>query len=265
MLANRIHDIYVLESLSDLDTVVHRLHPRAKLIITFIYIVAVVSFNRYDVLGLTPFFIYTAIVCALAELPMKTLHRRFLIALPFCAFAGLTNLLLNRQPAFALGDIEITYGLLSLIAILLRTYLCVMAVFILIATTPFSGLTRELRRMRAPQLFVMLIEMIYRYIGVLIDEAGNMATAYRLRSVKTKGITMKDMGPFIGQLALRSFDRGERVYAAMVCRGFGGEFPERAPVKMKACDILALCLMCAAFAALRLFPVLNMINTLIRM
>ena len=254
MFSNRIHELYVLEELSDRKTLAHKLHPRVKLLITFAYIVIVVSFGRYDVLGVVPFFFYTAIICALAELPIKTLHKRFLIALPFCAFAGLTNLFLNQQVAFVIGGAEITYGLFSMTAIILRTYLCVMAVFILISTTPFPSLTRELRRMRVPQIFVILIEMIYRYIGVLISEAGNMNIAYKLRSVKTKGIAMKDMGPFVGQLALRSFDRGERVYAAMTCRGFGGEFPQHAPVRMNAADVCITTLLCAAFALLRIFP-----------
>ena len=254
MLSNKIHELYILEELSDKDTPVHKLHPRAKLLTTFAYIVAVVSFGRYDLLGVVPFFLYTAIACALAELPMSTLHRRFLIALPFCAFAGITNLFLNREPAFALGPAEVTYGMLSLAAILLRTYLCVMAVFILIATTPFSALTRELRRLRAPQVFITLVEMIYRYIGVLIDEAASMATAYKLRSVARKNIAIQDMGSFAGQLALRSFDRGERVYAAMSCRGFGGEFPERTPTKMTPSDTVTLTLLAAAFIFLRCFP-----------
>ena len=259
MISNRIHELYVLEGLSDRKTPVHRLHPRAKLFITLVYIVAVVSFNRYDVLGEVPFFMYTAIVCALADLPMSILHKRFLIALPFCAFAGVTNFLLNRDIAYVIGGAEITYGLLSLIAIVLRTYLCVMAVFILIGTTPFPSLTRELRRLRIPQIFITLIEMIYRYIGVLIDEAAGMSTSYKLRSVNTKGVAMKDMGAFVGQLALRSFDRGERVYTAMSCRCFGGELPERAPVRMNGRDILIACALCAIFVLLRLFPVLNIL------
>ena len=259
MLSNKIHDLYILEELSDRDTPVHGLHPRAKILITFVYIVFVVSFSRYDVLGPVPFFLYTVIMCSLADLPMKTLNKRFLIALPFCAFAGLTNLLLNQHTALVIGDVEITYGLFSMVAILLRAYLCVMAVFILIASTPFSSLTRELRRLRVPQIFITLIEMIYRYIGVLIDEAGSMNIAYKLRSVNSKGIAMKDMGSFVGQLALRSFDRGERVYAAMVCRGFGGEFPERTPVKMGSGDILVTAFLCAAFVILRFFPPLYLI------
>jgi len=259
MISNRVHELYLLEGLSDRGTAVHRLHPRAKLIITFVYIVAVVSFNRYDVLGEVPFFLYTAIICAIADLPLRILHKRFLIALPFCAFVGLTNLFLDQNIAFMIGGAVITYGLLSLIAIVLRTYLCVMAVFILIATTPFPALTRELRRMRMPRIFITLIEMIYRYIGVLIDEAASMSTAYKLRSVASKNIAMKHMGPFVGQLVLRSYDRGERVYAAMACRGFGGEFPEHTPVRMTVNDILAASLLCAAFVLLRLFPLLNML------
>ena len=259
MLSNKIHELYTIEELSDKNTFFHKTHPRAKLFITFAYICAVVSFGRYDVFGVVPFFIYTAVVCALAELPMKLLHKRFLIALPFCVFAGLTNFLLNQNVAFTIVGTEITYGLLSLTAILFRTYLCVMAVFILIATTPFSSLTRELRRLRVPQIFITLIEMIYRYIGVLIDEAGNMGTAYKLRSVKTKGIAMKDMGSFVGQLALRSFDRGERVYSAMVCRGFGGEFPEHTPVRMNAAEVFIVILICAVFVLLRIFPVLYLL------
>ena len=259
MISNRIHELYVLEELTDRGTTVHRLHPRAKLFITFAYIIAVVSWGRYDFLGLVPFFLYTAIICSLAELPMRTLHKRFLIALPFCAFAGITNLLLDFNIAFTIGSIDITYGFISMVTILLRTYLCVMAVFILIATVPFPSLTRELRRLHVPQIFIMLIEMIYRYIGVLIDEASSMSTAYKLRSVNSKGIAMKDMGAFAGQLALRSFDRGERVYAAMACRGFGGEFPEHEPVRMKAKDIIAVCILIAGFALLRFFPILNMI------
>ncbi|GHU68034.1 cobalt ECF transporter T component CbiQ [Clostridia bacterium] len=259
MLSNRVHDLYVLESLSDGDTVVHRLHPQVKLIATLAFIITIVSFNRYDVLGAVPYFIYPILILSLAELPAGMLHRRFLIALPFCSFAAVTNLILLRETAFVFGGIAFSWGFLSMLAILLRTYLCVMAVFILIATTPFPALTRELRRLHAPKILITLIEMIYRYIGVLIDEAGSMAIAYKLRSVKSKGIAMKDMGSFVGQLAIRSFDRGERIYAAMACRGYGRDIPDTGRTRMAAADIVCMILFCTAFVLLRFFPVLHML------
>ncbi|MDR3305934.1 MAG: cobalt ECF transporter T component CbiQ [Clostridiales Family XIII bacterium] len=260
MIANRVHDLYVLENLSDKDTPIHRLHPGVKILATFVFIIVTVSFNRYDVLGVVPYFLYPTLVMSLAEIPYKLLLSRFLIALPFCAFAGVTNLLLDRQTAFVLGGAAVSFGLLSLITILLRAYLCVMAVFLLIATTPFTSLTRELRRFHVPAVFILLIEMIYRYIGVLVDEASSMSIAYKLRSVDSKGIAMKHMGSFVGQLAIRSMDRGERIYAAMMCRGYSqpthGHPSHSGP---SIADICVCAVLIAAFLLLRVFPVLHML------
>jgi cobalt/nickel transport system permease protein len=65
-----------------------------------------------------------------------------------------------------------------------------------------------------------MFELTYRYIGVLLNEAYSMSIAYSLRSPNRKGIEMRDMGSFTGQLLLRSIDRAERVYNAMKCRGY---------------------------------------------
>jgi len=258
-IGNRVHELYALESLSGRDTAFHRLHPGAKLFFTAAYILAVVSFGRYDVLGCVPYFLYPAVVIPLAGLPALLLLKRFLIALPFCAFAGATNFFLDQNTAFMAGGMAISYGLLSLITILLRTFLCVMAVFILIATTPFPSLTRTLRQLRAPKFFIQLIEMIYRYLGVLAEEAGSMSLAYKLRSAGARGVEMRHMGSFAGQLALRSFDRGERVYSAMLCRGYGQGFPDRERIPFRPADIACSAALIAVFLLLRLFPPLTLL------
>jgi cobalt/nickel transport system permease protein len=73
-----------------------------------------------------------------------------------------------------------------------------------------------------PSLIVIQIMMTYRYMSVLLEETSVMYHAYLLRSPKEKGIKINDMGSFLGQLLLRSFDRAERIYQAMKCRGFEG-------------------------------------------
>ncbi len=62
-----------------------------------------------------------------------------------------------------------------------------------------------------PDIFVTLFEMTYRYIAVLMGEASSMYTAYMLRSTERKGLQMRHMGSFVGQLFIRSYDRAERV------------------------------------------------------
>jgi cobalt/nickel transport system permease protein len=69
-----------------------------------------------------------------------------------------------------------------------------------------------------------VLEMCYRYIAVLFDEAYSMYTAYRLRNCRAKGIALAHAGSFVGCLFLRSVGRAERIYAAMKCRGYDPEF-----------------------------------------
>ena len=217
---NKIYELYALEQLASGSTCIHRLNPLAKLLAAALFIVTVVSFDRYALGRLIPYIFYPALLMALSQTPYTMLFIRFLIALPFCLFAGLSNIILDRNTAFIIGGLTVSRGVISFFVILFKTYLCVMAVLILVSVTKFSELTAELRRLRLPALFIIMFELTYRYIGVLLNEAYSMSIAYSLRSPNRKGIEMRDMGSFAGQLLIRSFDRAERVYNAMKCRGY---------------------------------------------
>lgn len=215
----KICEIYSLEQLSSGCSVVHAVHPFVKLVSTLVYIVCVVSFGRYELSGVVPYIFYPVIAIACAEIPLGMILRRAAIALPFCLLAGISNLIFDRAILLNLGTVGISYGFVSLLAILLRTLLCVSAVLILIAVTPFEELGAELRRLKVPDMLVMLLEMTYRYIGVLLGEASSMIIAHKLRG-GGRGVELMHMGGFAGQLLIRSFDRAERVSAAMKCRGY---------------------------------------------
>jgi cobalt/nickel transport system permease protein len=261
---NGLHNLYALERLSAGTTVVHLLHPAAKLLCAAVFIVAAASFDRYALVDLTPFVFYPAVMMALSETPYSMLVKRFLIALPFCAFAGVSNIIFDRAPAFSLGALTVSLGALSFAALLLRAYLCVMAVLLLIATTRMTELTAQLRRMHTPVMLVTIFELTYRYIGVLLDEAGAMYTAYSLRSANKKGIEMRYMGSFLGQLILRSFDRAERMYAAMRCRGYAlRETPPRGK-NVTARDVAVTAAVCALCVFFRVLPLSRVINAVIR-
>jgi len=222
---NSIPELYALEQLASGKTCVHRLHPTVKLLTTAVFIITVVSFDRYSLGKLVPYIFYPMLMMALSETPYAMLLKRFLIALPFCLFAGIANVLFDRAIAFAIGGITFSCGALSLFTIMFRVYLCVMAVLLLVSATPFAQITGSMRNLRIPHIFIIVFEMTYRYIGVLFKEAHSMYTAYSLRSAASrsgnaKGIEMRDMGSFAGQLLIRSFDRADRVYNAMKCRGY---------------------------------------------
>jgi cobalt/nickel transport system permease protein len=248
---SNIHELYALEQLSGGSTCVHRIHPTVKLLATAAFIIAVVSFDRYSFGRLVPYIFFPALMMAFSETPWAMLLKRFLIALPFCFFAGAANVFLDRAPALIIGGAAISYGVVSLFTILLRVYLCVMAVLVLAAVTPFSEIIYSMRRLKIPHIFVIVFEMTYRYIGVLLEEAYSMYTAYTMRSPNAKGIRMRDMGSFTGQLLIRSVDRSDRVYIAMKCRGYALQTMLKNRKKPAVSDIVFLAVTCFLCALLR--------------
>lgn len=243
-----------IEELAEGSTAVHKLHPMVKLIATVIYIVVVISFNRYNVSGLIPFVFYPVVLMALAEIPYSLVFKRVAMVLPFCAFAGISNIIFDKAIFFTIGGFGITAGMVSFTSILLKTFLTVTAVLVLMATTQIPELTYQLRMLKVPEILVVQLTMTYRYISVLLDETTTMYTAYILRSPQHKGIQMKDMGVFVGQLLLRSFDRAERVYCAMKCRGFEGG------VGYTSYQMPSVASICMLFAVIAVMLALRFIN-----
>jgi cobalt/nickel transport system permease protein len=220
---NSILEIATLEELTQKDTPIHRLQPSIKLLTTVIYLVTIISFNPKQVSGLIPYIFYPIILMALGEIPFMPLFRRLLIALPFTLFTGISNIFFSREIALYFWNIGITDGMVSFCSIFIKTILTVMAVLILISTTSINDLVCVMINFKIPSILVIQIMMTYRYITVLLEEISVMYHAYILRAPKEKGIKLKDTGPFVGQLIIRSFDRADRIYNAMKCRGFDGD------------------------------------------
>jgi cobalt ABC transporter, permease protein CbiQ len=250
-LTESLNKINSLEELSEGNTVIHKLHPMAKMITTIVYMVVVISFDKYDISAMIPLFLYPILMMSLGEIPYRSVLSRLLIALPFSFFAGLSNPFFDREIAVSLIGLPVSYGFLSLISIIIKTVLTVMAVLILIATTPMDKLSSQLIRAKVPKMFVMQIMLTYRYLGLLITEVRNMVTAYHLRSGRQKGIRLVHAGTFMGQLLLRSFERAEKVYLAMKCRGFDGEYRFAASKPVRLWDYCYGILVCCVIVLFR--------------
>ena len=242
-----------LESLATRDTPLHRISPTIKIAATFAYIVAVVSFGVYDFSGLVPFAAYPIIAASAGEIPYGLLFKRTLIALPFVAFAGTANIIFDRAPVELAFGLKITGGMLSFAVLILKTLLTVSAVLVLAATTPLNAIASGLKRFGLPCILVLQFVMTWRYLEVLIDEAERMFHAYVLRSPDGKFVKFKDWPMMAGQLFLRAYDRAERVYGAMQCRGFDARRIHTHNIRETGGEIFGLILFAAACAALRCF------------
>ncbi|MEG1755314.1 MAG: cobalt ECF transporter T component CbiQ [Clostridia bacterium] len=252
-LSRAVDGFHALDELSGMDTSIHRLHPISKALVTLLFVAAVVSSPRLDIAELCPYFLYPLLFAALAEVPVRQVFRRTFPALPFVLFAGISNILFDSAPHLYLGRIAVSRGVVSCLVLVEKTLLSVSAVVLLSATTPSVSLLAGMQRMGMPKILITTCMLCFRYLSLLMDEAGNMMRAYHLRSGRQKGIDMRDMGSFAGQLLLRSFDKAGRIYSAMQCRGFTGNYLVAQTVPVHAPDIIYPLLMAVILAFFRFF------------
>ena len=122
-----------MDTLSSQQTAIHQLDPRAKLLTTLVFVAIVVSFGKYEISALIPFFIYPVVLCAIGNVPPIYLIKKLVLVSPFAILLGIFNPLLDRDILINLSGIEISGGWVSFTSILIRFVLTVGAALTLIA------------------------------------------------------------------------------------------------------------------------------------
>lgn len=217
-------ELHAMEELAAGDSVIHRLHPLSKLLVTIIYILVCVSFPKYSLSGIAVMVLYPVFMFQASGIPVKTCFYKLRFVLPLVMAVGIINPFLDRAPLLYVGTLPVSGGVISMITLMLKGIFSLMASFILIATTKIDALCASLRRLHVPDVIVTLFLLTYRYISVMVEQVSVMTDAYALRAPGQKGIHISAWGSFLGQLLLRSVDKASELYQSMQLRGFHGEF-----------------------------------------
>jgi cobalt/nickel transport system permease protein len=199
-------------------------------------------------LSLTPFNTWPAYILFLALIISVTLFsrlglefvlRRSLLALPF-VLAASPLIFIGQPPHVTLPlfqGIQLTYSLEGVgrfASIALKSWISIQATILLAATTRFPDLLIALQQLRVPKLFIAIFGLMWRYLFVISEEVARMLRARTSRSAVVPGSQhgggtvfwrARTTGGMAGSLFLRSLERSDRVYAAMLSRGYTGELP----------------------------------------
>lgn len=219
------YNIGFLDQLSYKNTLVHRLDPRAKLIVTLLFLFTVISFSKYEIAALLPFFLYPVLLMTIGEIPFMFIIKKVILVSPFAVFIGIFNPLLDSGQVFIFNGLTISAGWLSFFSILIKFTLTVSTALLLVATTSFPGVCHTLRQLGLPSLFVSQLLFLYRYIFVLMEETMRIVRARNMRSYGKSGKGIKIFVRLVGIIFIRTVERAERVYYAMLSRGFQGDMP----------------------------------------
>ncbi len=224
MSAGHAHPLY-----RDGNSAVHRAPAEVKIVCLLLVVLAVVATPREMV---WPYAIYAVGILAVwrwARIPLRWVLPRMLIEAPFVVLAVLLP--------FAEGGARITVagvelsvgGLWAAWGIVVKGTLGVAASLTVAATTSARELPVALTRLGVPALVTSMLVLMIRYIDVLGDEARRMRMARLSRGDSPRLLHQAGaVARGIGVLFLRSYERGERVYLAMLSRGFDGRVPELA-------------------------------------
>jgi cobalt/nickel transport system permease protein len=216
------------------DSVWHRLDPRVKLVLTlgFVLCVSLTPAGAWAVYILLLALVLSAAV--LAELGPSFVLRRAFVALPFALAAVPLLVTVRGTPVFSISIgpwlVSVTSaGLERFVSIALKSWLSVQMAILLTASTPLPDLLVAMRALHLPRLLVAILGLMWRYLAVLGDEAMRMIRAREARSGSwhdrsggTLGWRARVTGAMAGSLFLRGYERSERIYNAMLARGYDG-------------------------------------------
>jgi len=233
-----------------MDSPIHRLDARTKIIVFVAFILTTVStppasFRLFGVVAMALIGVALA-----ARLPLVHLAKKVLVILPFLFLVTLSIPFMKKDGIeggyhLGFGGLSVSRsGLWILWNVIIKSSLGVFSIILLYSTTPFQKLIQGMERLHVPKIVTVLISFMYRYSFILVDEIERMKRARDSRSFGGKWLHQtKTIGHMVGTLFLRSFLRGERVYLAMLSRGYNGTMPGISVGKFGVGEVLFLSLL----------------------
>ncbi len=208
------------------DTVIHRLDPRARILLALAFSFLVAFSRAWPVLG-TGLGIGIVLV-SMAGIPGGALAKRLARLNLFLAVVLLlAPVTVPGRSAFDVGPLQYSIdGFLWSIRLILRANAIVLTFTGLMGTIELFTLGHALQHLRVPGKLIHLFMFTLRYLDVLHHEYVTLLSAMKVRAFRPRMNlhTYSSYGYLLAMLLVRSLERSERVMAAMKCRGFRGRF-----------------------------------------
>lgn len=215
---------------------IHRWEPRTKLVTGIIMTFLLVSLRTPRLL----IYLYLGMTGLLTSMgfSVKILVKRTIYVFPFLIFMAIPLLIGGGIPP---SDERVTLVLLLTFKSLTSLYI----MFMIFSSQPIIELLNGLAYMKLPKLFISIVFLSWRYVFLLGEKLSNMYKALiaRLFKPNVRKSSLKIYGQVMGGMLIKSIDTSDKVYRAMVSRGFDGTIPTSQPKEIKSMDIVKSVLM----------------------
>ncbi len=206
---------------------VHRMAPEAKVAaaVTFVAAVAITPRQALWAFGVDAACLAGAIIAS--GIGPRFVLRRLAVVLPFVAFALFIPFVASGDRVDVFGLSLSREGLWGAWNVLVKATLGASASILLAGTTEIPRLLTGASRLRVPATLTAIASFMVRYLEVIAGELGRMRTAMAARGYAPRWLWQaRPIATGAGALFVRSYERGERVHAAMLARGYTGAMPD---------------------------------------
>jgi cobalt/nickel transport system permease protein len=209
--------------------IVYDLPAHRKIVATVVFVLAVVLTPRGAFWAFGCYGVIVLVVARAGGVATSVLARRLTLEIPFVLFAALLPFIGGGERADVLLFSVSIEGSLSAWNIIAKATLGIAAGALLASTTQPSDLVHGLDRLRLPKVIVAISGFMVRYADLVTGEMHRMRIARESRAYDLSGSgRARVVASSAGSLFIRSYERGERVYLAMLARGFDGRVPSAA-------------------------------------
>jgi len=237
-----------IDKYSDGTSAIHRFDVRLKIVLSIATLICILSTPQAYMVLLAGYAALILLGWWAAHLPWKHLAQRIGIALPFVALIALGTLIAADR------DTRVLYFFF----IVAKAALAIGVLSLLTSTTRFPQLLDGFAWFGAPRILTAVLAFLYRYLFILLDEGERLSIGRRSRQLaRRRALAWKSRAWMVGTLFLRSLERSERVYHAMLARGFSGSIRREAIVAHASPTQIAWgLLLVASVIAIRAVPAL---------
>ncbi|TDO92172.1 cobalt/nickel transport system permease protein [Halanaerobium saccharolyticum] len=221
---------------------IHRLDPRAKLVVGLFFSFLIALSNELKTLSL--FFALAVILIISIKIDYKYILKRLvLLNLFICLIWFFIPFTFPGREILTVWQFSVSReGVLYALKITLRSNSIILLMISLLSTSSVLDLIHAMSRLRIPPKLIYLLFFVYRYLYVIKNEFNTIHQAMLLRAFKAKTNlhTYKSYAYLIAVLLIKSYERSQKVYQAMICRGFKGSFIMIDHFELKQNDYLFL-------------------------
>lgn len=219
--AGHAHALYVHE-----HSAVHHLPPHVKVVAAFAFVATVASTPRELPLVFAVHALALAVAVGAARVPFRFLVARLTVVAPFLLLALLVPFVAAGERIEVAGLSLSRDGLWGGFGIAVKALLGAGTSILLVATTEVPQLLRGLERLRVPPTLTQIATFMVRYLEVIAGEFSRQRVAMTARGHDPRWLwQLRPLAASAGALFVRSYERGERVHAAMLARGYVGTLP----------------------------------------